>query len=142
MNVIWTQIIGKIDKIINSVGSVLDNTLTSKEEKGNIIKEIEQIKADVELAYQSALTERHKADMNSDSWLSKNVRPLTLIFLLFAFILFAILDGYGCIKLDKAYIELIKIWGELALMFYFGSRGIEKTANITKHLFRKRKDEF
>jgi len=135
----WKLIFSKIDKILNSIKGIADTVSTTDEERGNIVKNIEEIKADLQIAYENALTERHKADMQSDSWLSKNIRPLTLIFLMFAFILFASLDGLGCIDLNESYIELIRMWGEVALMFYFGSRGVEKTARITDALFRKKR---
>jgi hypothetical protein len=135
----WKSIIGKIDKILNAVRGVADTVITNDEERGRIVEDIESIRADVELGYQAILTERHQNDMNSDSWLSKNIRPLVLIFLLLAFAVFTSLDGAGLIVVAPEYISLIKEWGAIALMFYFGSRGIEKVTRISDNIFRKKR---
>lgn len=77
---------------------------------------------------QNNLTERLKADMSSDSWLSKNIRPLTLIFLLVAYSGFAIASIFE-FETRGAYVELLGQWGMLVMSFYFGGRTMEKIAD-------------
>ena len=76
---------------------------------------------------QNNLTDRHKADMSSDSWLSKNIRPATLIFLLLAYSGFAVASIFG-LETRGAYVELLGQWGMLVMSFYFGGRTMEKIA--------------
>jgi hypothetical protein len=88
--------------------------------------------AEMELEYykteQNNLTERLKADMGSDSWLSKNIRPATLIFLLLAYSGFAVASIFGH-ETRGAYVELLGQWGMLVMSFYFGGRTMEKIAD-------------
>ena len=77
---------------------------------------------------QNNLTDRLKADMGSDSWLSKNIRPATLIFLLFAYSGFAVASIFG-FETRGAYVELLGQWGMLVMSFYFGGRTMEKLAD-------------
>jgi len=89
--------------------------------------ELAQINADI--AEQQELTKRQQADMASDSWLSKNIRPLSLIALFSAYIMFALMSAAG-IDTNEQYTMLLGQWGQLAFGFYFGSRGLEKLAEI------------
>jgi len=75
------------------------------------------------------LTKRAQADMGSDSWLSKNIRPLSLIVVFFAYFLFAMMSAYGH-NANETYVSLLGQWGMLIFSFYFGSRGMEKIADI------------
>lgn len=75
------------------------------------------------------ISERWKADMTSDSWLSKNIRPMTLIYLLGAYTLFALLDGSGY-KIAEAYVTLLGQWGMLVMTAYFGGRTVEKVMEM------------
>ena len=88
--------------------------------------------AELELEYykteQNNLTDRLKADMASDSWLSKNIRPATLIFLLLAYSGFAVASIFG-LETRGAYVELLGQWGMLVMSFYFGGRTMEKIAD-------------
>jgi hypothetical protein len=79
-------------------------------------------------AEQGNLTERLKADMASDSWLSKNIRPMVLIFLLVAYSGFAVASIFG-LETRGAYVELLGQWGMLVMSFYFGGRTMEKIAD-------------
>ena len=85
--------------------------------------ELAQLNADV--AEQHELTERLKADMGSDSWLSKNIRPMTLIAILTGYFVFA---GLSAAKIDvnEEYVQLLGQWGMLIMSFYFGGRTLEK----------------
>lgn len=78
-----------------------------------------------------AVSERWQADMASDSWLSKNIRPMTLIYILSAYVLFALLDGYGY-KISESYVNLLGQWGMLVMTAYFGGRTIEKVMEKRK----------
>jgi len=78
---------------------------------------------------QNNLTERLKADMSSDSWLSKNIRPLTLIFILFAYFTFAMMSAFDY-ETRGNYVELLGQWGMLIMSFYFGGRTLEKIMDM------------
>lgn len=78
---------------------------------------------------QNNLTERLKADMASDSWLSKNIRPLTLIFILGAYFTFAMMSAFDY-ETRGAYVELLGQWGMLIMSFYFGGRTLEKIMDM------------
>jgi len=80
---------------------------------------------------QNNLTDRMKADMASDSWLSKNIRPMVLIFLLMAYSGFALASIFGY-ETRGAYVELLGQWGMLVMSFYFGGRTMEKIADKVK----------
>lgn len=75
------------------------------------------------------ISDRWKADMTSDSWLSKNIRPMTLIYLLGAYTVFALLDGSGY-KIAEAYVTLLGQWGMLVMTAYFGGRTVEKVMEM------------
>jgi hypothetical protein len=77
------------------------------------------------------VSDRWKADMASDSWLSKNVRPGTLVYLLTAYLIFALLDGAGY-KISESYVNLLGQWGMLVMTAYFGGRTVEKVMEMRK----------
>jgi uncharacterized membrane protein (DUF106 family) len=85
--------------------------------------ELAQLQADT--AEQEELTKRQQADMSSDSWLSKNIRPMTLIFILMAYTVFGLMSAWE-IEVNQAYVELLGQWGMLIMSFYFGGRTLEK----------------
>jgi uncharacterized membrane protein (DUF106 family) len=89
--------------------------------------ELAQIAADT--AEQQELTKRQQADMASDSWLSKNIRPLTLIFILVFYVVFAMMSAGG-IDTNQKYVELLGQWGMLIMSFYFGGRTLEKIIDM------------
>ena len=89
--------------------------------------ELAQINADI--SEQQELTKRQQADMASDSWLSKNIRPMTLIFILGAYFLFAMMSAYGK-DANPKYVELLGQWGMLIMSFYFGGRTLEKIMDM------------
>lgn len=78
---------------------------------------------------QNNLTDRLKADMGSDSWLSKNIRPMTLIFILLAYSTFAMMSAFN-LNTNQAYVELLGQWGMLIMSFYFGGRTLEKIMDM------------
>ena len=71
------------------------------------------------------LTKRLQADMTSDSWLSKNIRPMTLVFILLVYTIFAMMSAYGY-EANESYVTLLGQWGMLIMSFYFGGRTLEK----------------
>jgi hypothetical protein len=85
--------------------------------------ELAQLQADSN--EQDNLTKRAEADMASDSWLSKNIRPMTLIFILMAYTVFGLMSAWE-IEVNQAYVELLGQWGMLIMSFYFGGRTLEK----------------
>lgn len=89
--------------------------------------ELAQINADV--AEQQELTERQQADMISDSWLSKNIRPMTLIAILAGYFVFALMSAFG-MDTNTKYVELLGQWGMLIMSFYFGGRTLEKIMDM------------
>lgn len=78
---------------------------------------------------QNNLTARQQADMASDSWLSKNIRPLTLVAIFTGYFTFGIMDANG-IKANETYVQLLGQWGMLVMSFYFGGRTLEKIMEI------------
>ena len=91
--------------------------------------ELAQLNADVSEAHE--LTDRLKADMGSDSWLSKNIRPLTLIAILSGYFIFAFMSANGH-NANEKYVELLGQWGMLIMSFYFGGRTLEKIIALKK----------
>jgi len=89
--------------------------------------ELAQLNADV--SEQHELTERLKADMGSDSWLSKNIRPMTLIAILAGYFIFAGLSA-AKIEVNSEYVQLLGQWGMLIMSFYFGGRTLEKIMDM------------
>ena len=89
--------------------------------------QLAQLNADV--SEQNNVSDRWKADAASDSKLAKNIRPLTLVYILTAYVVFAIADGYGY-KIASNYVELLGQWGMLIMSFYFGGRTLEKIVDM------------
>ena len=140
----------KVGKFLKSVGSTLgdgmgdilpdngvlgvfkrliakDNTLTPQD-KETALKLIE-----IDAQEFSEISKRWDSDMQSDSWLSKNVRPITLIYLTLATTIYIVLDSLQIdFKIDEAWIELLKTLLVTIYVAYFGSRGFEKFKKITK----------
>ena len=85
----------------------------------------ELARLNAEVTEQQELTKRQQADMASDSWLSKNIRPMTLIAILFAYFLFALMSAFDY-DANQAYVELLGQWGMLIMSFYFGGKTLER----------------
>lgn len=86
---------------------------------------------EAELQEQEELSKRHMADMSSDSWLSKNIRPMTLIAILGGYFIFAMMSAFGY-DTNHNYVELLGQWGIIIMSFYFGGRSIEKVFNMVE----------
>jgi uncharacterized membrane protein (DUF106 family) len=89
--------------------------------------ELAQLQADMN--EQDNLTKRAEADMKSDSWLSKNIRPMTLIFILITYTVFGMMSAWE-IEVNNNYVELLGQWGMLIMSFYFGGRTLEKIMDM------------
>ena len=91
--------------------------------------ELAQLQADMN--EQQELTKRQQADMMSDSWLSKNIRPMTLVFILVTYTIFGMMSAWD-IEVNNNYVELLGQWGMLIMSFYFGGRTLEKIMEMKK----------
>tara|TARA_R110000822_G_scaffold139730_3_gene277332 strand:+ start:3039 stop:3452 length:414 start_codon:yes stop_codon:yes gene_type:complete len=115
---------------------ILDKFIPDPEAKAKAQQELLKMQQEGRLAELNAdnieaqeVTKRAQADMNSDSWLSKNIRPMTLIFILLAYTTFAMMSAYG-IDTNEKYVELLGQWGMLIMSFYFGGRTLEKIMDM------------
>ena len=115
---------------------VLDKFIPDPEAKAKAQQELLKMQQEGRLAELNAdniesqeLTKRQEADMASDSWLSKNIRPMTLIFILVAYTVFAMMSAFD-IDTNQKYVELLGQWGMLIMSFYFGGRTLEKIMDM------------
>jgi|TARA_R100001224_G_scaffold71874_1_gene43808 hypothetical protein len=114
--------------LVKGVGSVIDNLHTSAEEKLAAENKIKELIANYEVEMEKNITSRWKADMNSDSWLSKNVRPLVLIFLVVCTMLIIFIDaGKLQFNVKDSYIDLLQLVLITVIGAYFGGRSFEKS---------------
>jgi hypothetical protein len=114
-------------ELINKVGGVIDNLHTSAEEKAQVEKQIKDMILGYEAEMQKQVTERWKLDMNSDSWLSKNIRPLVLIFLVVCTMLLIFIDaGKINFNVKDSYVDLLQLVLITVIGAYFGGRSLEK----------------
>jgi len=131
-----------LDAILNIGGKLIDKLIPDPEAKAKAQLELTKMAQDGELAKmandskmyeveQTNLTQRMQADMASDSWLSKNIRPLTLVYILVAYMVLAILDA-AVVDIADAFVELLGQWAMLVMSFYFGGRTLEKIMGMKK----------
>ena len=128
-----------IDDIIGVGMKILDKVIpdpVAKAEAQAKLVELQQQGRLAELAADTAeaqeLTKRQEADMSSDSWLSKNIRPMTLIAILVGYFVFAMMSAFD-LDTNKTYVELLGQWGMLIMSFYFGGRTLEKIMDMKKN---------
>ena len=118
---------GIIKNLIGNASTILDECITTEEERLNAKQKIKSLVLNYEIELEKNLTERHKNDMKSDSWLSKNVRPLTLVFVIVCTMLLVFIDaGFIDFNVKTEFITLLSTTLITIISFYFGSRGIEK----------------
>jgi uncharacterized membrane protein (DUF106 family) len=115
---------------------VLDKFIPDPEAKAKAQKELLQMQQEGRLAELNAdnveaqeLTKRHEADMASDSWMSKNIRPMTLLIILGGYFTFALMSAFGY-EANQNYVTLLGNWGMLVMSFYFGGRTLEKIMDM------------
>ena len=116
-----------VSDTVTSLADVVDKFVTTKEEKEKLKQAMLNILQDHEFKMQDQLTERQRIDMASDSWLSKNIRPMTLIFMIIMMTVVIVWDSISInFNVDEAYIQLIKILLVSAFTFYYGGRELQK----------------
>ena len=127
-----------VGAVVDSVGSAIDKLVTSDAEKLALKNELIKIQTDaklkeqeIDIQYAMEATKRQSNDMQSDSWLSKNIRPMTLIFILVMYSLLSISSGFK-FEVTESYVSLLGEWGMLIMSFYFSGRTIEKVSSIIK----------
>ena len=127
------SILGKIfsggaTELVKGVGDVIDNLHTSKEEKLAAEQKVKELIASYETQMEKEITSRWQADMNSDSWLSKNVRPMVLIFLVVCTVFMIFIDaGTIAFEVEDKWVDLLQLVLITVIGAYFGGRSLEKT---------------
>ena len=119
---------GGASKLVESVGGVLDNVITTKDEKLEAKRKLKELILSHEAEMERNITDRWQADMNSDSWLSKNVRPMILIFLVVSTVLMIFIDA-GTIQftVEEKWTDLLQLVLITVIGAYFGGRSFEKS---------------
>lgn len=131
-----------LDALLAVGGKLIDKLIPDPEAKAKAQLDLATLAQNGELAKmandtklfeteQNNLTERLKADMGSDSWLSKNIRPMTLIAILAGYFTFALMSAFG-MDTNESYVQLLGQWGMLIMSFYFGGRTLEKIIDMKK----------
>ena len=114
-------------ELVKGVGDVIDNLHTSKEEKLAAELKVKELISNYEIEMEKTITDRWKADMNSDSWLSKNIRPLVLMFLVISTVLMIFIDaGAIAFEVKDTWVDLLQIVLITVIGAYFGGRSLEK----------------
>jgi len=128
MSILGTIFSGGAKELVEGVGGVIDNLHTSKEEKLEAEQKIKELIANYETQMEKEISSRWEADMKSDSWLSKNVRPLVLIFLVISTVLLIFIDA-GIINfvVEAKWTDLLQLVLITVIGAYFGGRSLEKT---------------
>ena len=113
--------------LVKGVGGVIDNLHTSQEEKLEAERKIKELVANYQIEMEKNITSRWEADLKSDSWLSKNVRPLVLIFLIICTMLLIFIDA-GTINFEvkSSWVDLLQLVLITVIGAYFGGRSLEK----------------
>jgi len=127
MNVLSKIFSSGATELIKGVGGVLDNLITSKEEKLEAERKVKELVSSYEIEMEKNITERWKMDMQSDSWLSKNIRPLVLVFLVVSTVLMIFIDA-GAINfvVEDKWTDLLQLVLITVIGAYFGGRSLEK----------------
>mgnify|MGYP003144026308 CR=1 FL=1 len=117
---------------IKDVGNIIDDLHTSGEEKLEAKQKLEQILINAEQAAQAQVSSRWEADMKHGSWLSKNIRPITLIFLTAVFVILSVFDGnLGEFTISDAYVPVYQTLLMTVYAAYFAGRSVEKVKKVT-----------
>ena len=127
MSILTKIFSGGAADLVKGIGGVVDNLHTSKEEKLEAERKIKELIANYEIEMEKNITSRWEADLKSDSWLSKNVRPMVLIFLIVCTMLLIFIDA-GALKFNvkDSYVDLLQLVLITVIGAYFGGRSIEK----------------
>jgi len=127
MSILTKIFSGGAADLVKGVGGVIDNLHTSKEEKLEAERKIKELVASYEVEMEKQISDRWKADMNSDSWLSKNVRPMVLVFLVVSTVLMIFIDaGTINFEVEPKWTDLLQLVLITVIGAYFGGRSLEK----------------
>ena len=129
-----------LDALLNVGGKLIDKLIPDPEAKAKAQLDLAALAQSGDLAKMANetklfetemvnVTDRWKADMASDSWLSKNIRPLALIAIFVAFFLFTMMSAFGY-NAQESYVQLLGQWGQIIFLAYFGGRTVEKLADM------------
>jgi hypothetical protein len=125
-----------LDALLNIGGKILDKVFPdpaqAEQAKLKLLEmqqngELAKINADIAEAQE--ITKRWEADMSSDSWLSKNIRPMALIAIFLAYFLFTAMSAFGY-NAQESYVNLLGSWGQIVFLAYFGGRTVEKVMEM------------
>ena len=118
---------GGAAELVKGIGGVVDNLHTSAEEKLEAERKIKELVSNYEIEMEKQVTERWSMDMKSDSWLSKNIRPLVLIFLVVSTVLMIFIDaGVIAFEVKASWVDLLQLVLITVIGAYFGGRSFEK----------------
>ena len=128
MSILGTIFSGGAKDLVEGVGGVIDDLHTSEEEKLEAAQKVKELVSNYEVEMEKTITDRWKSDMASDSWLSKNVRPMVLVFLVVSTVLMIFIDA-GAISFDvePKWTDLLQLVLITVIGAYFGGRSLEKT---------------
>ena len=127
MNILGKIFSGGATELVEGVGGVIDNLHTSKEEKLEAKQKMQELIASYETQMEKEISTRWEADMKSDSWLSKNVRPLVLVFLVISTVLMIFIDaGVISFEVKDTWVDLLQLVLITVIGAYFGGRSLEK----------------
>jgi hypothetical protein len=125
-----------IDDIVSVGMKIIDKVIPDPKAKAeaeaqimSMANEAKRMELEADMNEQNNVSERWKADLASDSWLSKNIRPMSLIAIFTGYFLFAMMSAFGY-EANEAYVTLLGNWGMLVFGAYFGSRSLEKVAQM------------
>jgi hypothetical protein len=127
MSILSTIFSGGATELVKGVGDVIDNLHTSKEEKLAAELKVKELISNYEVEMEKTITDRWEADMTSDSWLAKNVRPMVLIFLVVCTVIMIFIDaGSIDFTVEQKWTDLLQIVLITVIGAYFGGRSLEK----------------
>lgn len=125
-----------IDDIVSVGMKLVDKLIPDPEAKAKAQLDLAKLAQDGELAKlqaemneQNNVSERWKSDMASDSWLSKNIRPMALIAIFMGFFIFTTMSAFG-LRAEETYVQLLGQWGQIVFLAYFGGRTVEKVMEM------------
>ena len=128
MSILASIFSGGATELVKGVGGVIDDLHTSEEEKLEAAQKIKELVSNYEVEMEKTITDRWKSDMASDSWLSKNVRPMVLIFLVVSTVLMIFIDaGVISFNVEAKWTDLLQLVLITVIGAYFGGRSLEKT---------------
>jgi len=129
-----------LDSLLGIGGKLIDKLIPDPEQKAKAQLQLAELAQNGELAKmandtelyrieQDNISQRWVADMSSDSWLSKNIRPLALAAIFVAYFLFTMMSAFGY-NAQESYVQLLGQWGQIIFLAYFGGRTVEKLADM------------